>query len=270
MPVNHSLKLRATLWVAISCLLLGLTSCVKYRSLVYLQTDTGIQNRSNISNARALKAYIIQPRDVLSVRFTSPGMTNEDAMTFNAGALGQGGQVNPAMLYVNGYSVNDSGTITLPIVGQITVAGRSVAQAQEEIQRRAAPFFKETTTTVRLVSFRVSVLGEVNRPGLFHIYNDQITLFQALALAGDLSVYGSRNKVRILRESPQSTEVMIADLNDPQIITRPYYFLQPNDVIYVEPARSRPARDNVPIISLVLSGVTATVLTLNFVLRNFN
>jgi polysaccharide export outer membrane protein len=117
---------------------------------------------------------------------------------------------------------------------------------------------------VKLVSFKITVLGEVNSPGYRYIFNNQATILEGLGLAGDLSENGNRKRIKLVRQVPTGSEVVMVDLTDPKILTSKYYYLMPNDVIYVEPLRAQSKRSNLALMTLFFSAVTTTVLVLNY------
>jgi polysaccharide export outer membrane protein len=121
---------------------------------------------------------------------------------------------------------------------------------------------------VKLVSFRISILGEVNKPGYYYIYQDQLNVLEAIAMAGDLTSFGDRKHVKILRQSKSGVEVSYLDLRDPAVIQAPTYYLKPNDVIYIQPLRYKNARNNITNISWLFAGVSTLILVLNFVKKN--
>ncbi len=131
------------------------------------------------------------------------------------------------------------GTIKLPLIGQVSVLGLTNAKAAEQIGNKLTAYLKEPTVNVRNLNFRISVLGEVTRPALFTIPNEQITLPEALGLAGDLTIYGRRDNVLVIREEANKRVFARLDLTQRDAFRSPYYSLHPNDVVYVEPGKTR-------------------------------
>jgi polysaccharide export outer membrane protein len=119
-----------------------------------------------------------------------------------------------------------------------------------------------------MISFKVTVLGEVNNPGYHYVYNNQLTILEALGLAGDLTNFASRKNVKLVRQVPRGSEVVLLDLRDPNLLKSKYFFLMPNDVVYVEPLKARSKRLNLELLTLVFSAATTAILILNYVNNN--
>ena len=169
------------------------------------------------------------------------------------------GQTNP-LVRTPGYLVAMDGTIELPLIGQVTVANLTNAKASELIRTKLKVYLKEPTVSVRNLNFRISVLGEVTRPALFTIPNEQITLPEALGLAGDLTIYGRRDNVLIIREEGKQRVFARLDLTKRETFRSPYYSLHPNDVIYIEPGKGRiTSVDRVFILTPIVTGILSLV-----------
>lgn len=170
--------------------------------------------------------------------------------------------------YIYGYTVSDSGTITLPILGEITVYGLTVEQLKTSIEERAAKYLKDVVVNVRLLSFKFTVIGEVNGPGTFINYNNQLTVLEAIGMAGDITDYGNRKRVLVVRPTKEGTYTYRINLQDKNLLQSEGYFLLPNDVVIVEPIKSKPFQLNIPtasfIISISLSTISTLVLLINF------
>lgn len=133
------------------------------------------------------------------------------------------------------YLVDVDGNIDFPIVGKINLAGLSKSQATQRIYESLSPYLKDIIVTIKFLNYKVSVMGEVQRPGQYSINNERVTVLDALALAGDMSIYGKRNNVLVIRENMGKLEFARLNLNSDEVFTSPYYYLQQNDVVYVEP-----------------------------------
>lgn len=250
---------------AFAGLLCLLSSCITQPQLLYMQplgADPAAASRETAEFEHEETAYLVQPADVLDIKISTPDP--KSMALFDNQEIGQmGGQVNDASLFVNGYTVNQDGNINLPIVGEVEVVGQTVDQIAARLQQEVDRYFKEARVAVRMVSFRVSVIGEVRRAGTFQIYNQRATIFQALALAGDATDLANRRRVQVVRMGSERSQVFYADLSDPQIVTKEYYFLRPNDVVYVEPIEQKSKRLNLPIVQLVISGLSTAILLAN-------
>ena len=133
------------------------------------------------------------------------------------------------------YLVDNEGNIEFPVLGTINVAGLSRKELSELLENRISKYVQNPIVNVRIANFQVTVLGEVNRPGTFTIPDENLTLNKALGFAGDLTIYGKRNNILIIREGEEGKAYEYVDLTDSEILSSPYYYLEQNDVVYVEP-----------------------------------
>lgn len=164
------------------------------------------------------------------------------------------------------YIVDFNGNINFPVVGEIHLAGLTRTQAVEKIEQKLEPFLRDAIVTLQFLHFQINVLGEVARPGTFIIRNERVTILEALAMAGDMTIFGKRNNVLVIRENNGELEFARLNLNSDEIFTSPFYYLQQNDVVYIEPNVMRAvAALNIP---LYLSAVTtlASIISVIFVL----
>lgn len=242
-----------------------LNACVSAKKFNYIQSDEfSYHSVKEISNQR--QSYRIQPNDILSIRVQSLDPTQ--SAFFNISGQGQAMQANQASLFLSSYSVDDRGFINLPIVGNFRISSLTIDLAQELIQEKINKYLKDAIVLVKLVSFKVTAIGEVRRPGTYFIYNTKATIFEVLGLAGDINPIGDRKKVKIIRQIEENSFVILLDLTDPQIIESPYYFLLPNDVIYVETARALTARRNLPLLTSIFALISTGILVFNFIDNN--
>lgn len=229
-------KISFLAFAAISALLF--ISCSSPKNVAY------IQNSENIDYSRSEFLYDarIMPKDILTVTVNT---VNPEASApfnlvvsteLNTSTAGRNIGTNRAL---QSYLVDNKGTIEFPVLGTLEVGGLTKAECEKMIHDKLLRYMNETENpivTVRMSNYKISVLGEVNRPGMFTVSNEKINIFEALAQAGDLTIYGVRDKVKLIREDAKGhKEVFTLNLNDAEIINSPYYYLQQNDVIYVEP-----------------------------------
>lgn len=212
------------------------------------------------------KAYELQSNDVLSIKVQSlePEISNIYNIIPPSSAFGF---ADPGTMFLSGYTIDDAGNVNLPNVGKVKVAGLTITQTQELIQRNIDRYINNATVVVKLISFKVSVLGEVQRPGQYFIYNERSTILEALGMAGDLTRAASRENVKLIRQTPTGSEVVLIDLKDPNLVQSKYYFVMPNDVLYVEPTKELVKRENMValgVVSLGLSVLTTAVLLLDY------
>lgn len=220
-----------------------LMSCVQNKQLAYFQEEP---NRVDALTVAARYVPKIQPGDVLSVQVSS--LNPEASSFFNPyAAIADRGNMQPMITSStplpaqNGYLVDNTGSIELPVLGKVNVADQTVSQMRNLLRELLKEYLKEPTVNIRNLNFRISVMGEVLRPSLFTIPNEQVTLLEALSLSGDVTIYGRRDNVLIIREESGKRTFARVDLTRRDLFSSPYYYLHPNDVVYVEPGKARAA-----------------------------
>ena len=146
-----------------------------------------------------------------------------------------------------GYLVDTNGDIDFPILGKLHVAGLTRLQLTDMIKQRLIDedLIKDPIVTVQFLNYKVSVMGEVNRPGSFNISGDRITLLEALSMAGDLTIYGRRDRVAVIREKDGKRTILMHDLRSSDIFNSPCYYLQQNDIVYVEPNKAKAGQSEI-------------------------
>ena len=251
-------------WLPI-CLLGVFSSCIPNKQLVYFPNSQFNKDEPTlVYNNR--KTYRLQPQDVLSVKIKT--LDPETENYFNIQSSGGFQPINPAGLYINGYSIDSRGMISLPEVGDVEVGGRTIEEAETKIKDAVGAFINNTTILVKLVSFKITVLGEVRNPGYYYVYNDQANVLEALGLAGDLTDFGNRENITLIRQTKKGNQAVLIDLKSPNLLASSYYYLQPNDVLYVQPLRAKATRGNLSRIGIVFGVITTTLLILNFINDN--
>ncbi|WP_303409729.1 polysaccharide biosynthesis/export family protein [Pontibacter coccineus] len=246
-------------------LMISATSCLSKKELVYMQNDN-LKETVATPMQTTYTPYQLQPADVLSIKVQSlePEISNIYNIVPPSSAFGF---ADPGTMFLSGYSVDDEGNVNLPNVGKVKVSGLTLQQTQELIQRNVDRYITNATVVVKLINFRVSVLGEVQRPGQYFVYNERATLFDALGMAGDLTRGAARENVKLVRQTPGGSEVVLLDLKDPNIVQSKYYFMQPNDVLYVEPSVAQVKRDNLValnVVTIALGVISTAAVILNY------
>ncbi len=237
---RRSIKTRIASWSLLLVIVLSINSlqgCTSAKKLTYFQ---GISGREDTVAIPTPFVPLIKKGDVLSVQVSS--LNAEASSYFNPVSMADASATaNPAnpLARTAGYVVANDGTIKLPLIGQLAVEGLTNAKAGELISGKLKNYLKEPTVNVRNLNFRISVLGEVSRPSLFNIPTEQITIPEALGLAGDLTIYGRRDNVLIIREEGNQRIFTRIDLTRRDAFRSPYYSLHPNDIVYVEPGKAR-------------------------------
>jgi polysaccharide export outer membrane protein len=239
-----------------------LSSCTQHKQLVYLRKDDSLKTVDYYPKERP--EYRIQTRDILYIRVYTLNQDISNLINQTTGASQQNLFQNEPNLYINGYAVNDSGFIEIPVLGRIEVADKTVDQATNAVRERAHVYLKDATIILKLVSFKFSVLGEVARPGTYSNFNNQLTVLEAISMAGDITDFGNRKQVLVLRPSKAGTKTFRLDLTKIDLLKSEGFFLLPNDIVYVEPIRSKMIKINLPTVSLFLTGVSTLILILNY------
>lgn len=246
-------------------LLLVIASCIPNKQVVYFPNPKfNTEVSTEIFNPR--QTYRLQPRDVLSVRILT--LDSESSDYFNIQPNNGFNNLNPANFYLNGYSIDKEGNIVLPEVGPIKVGDLTVNEAQKVIANAISEYLSTATVIVKLTSFKITVLGEVDNPGYYYIYNDQANILEGLGLAGDLTEFGNRENITLIRQTDDGSEVVLVNLKDSELLSSKYYFLQPNDVIYVQPLKAKNTRSNLStltILGVLFGAISSTVLLLRYV-----
>ena len=243
-------------------------SCVQTKEITYFQPKN--QN-SDIEKIDLKEKFVVklQPGDIIKVFVNS--LSPEANAMFNIfpETQNQIAQVNSTIPSV-GFLLDADGIITLPLAGKIIVGGLSTKDASDLITKNLNKYLEEPTVSVRLMNFKISVLGEVTRPSLYNITNERVTLPEAISLAGDLTIYGKRQNVLIVREVDGKREFARIDLTKRDLFNSPYYYLLPNDIVYIEPLKGKLTSTSraVQLAPIAISILTfLTIITQNFLIR---
>lgn len=240
-----------------------LSSCgVEYKTIPYF-TDIPMDSatKEKIENQTVLK---IQKNDILGLTVTS--LNPEASVIYNRGNTSsiQGnlsGNIDP-VLTSNGFLVDQDGNIQMQSVGDIKVEGLTTTEARNLIEKKLAPFLKVPVVSLKIVNYRISVLGDVLRPGVYPVNNDRVNISEALSMAGDLNITAVRNNVLLIREINGERHYIRLDLQSKNLFNTPYYYLQNNDVLYVQPGKAK--YNNVDTsyrnVSLIISALSVIAL----------
>lgn len=187
-------------------------------------------------NKKALEYEpVLQKGDILSIVVITP---NENSSRLfnrpNVNSVGGTGEASAGSAAGSGYLIDEKGNVSIPYIGNVQAAGQSRMQFQETLTNRLKQYMESPTVTVRLLNYRITVLGEVAKPGTFTIPSERVSVLDAIGLAGDLTVYGKRNNIRVIRQTDNGRETGTIDINKGDIFGSPFYYLRQNDVVYVE------------------------------------
>ena len=184
---------------------------------------------------------------------------------FNQDSKSRTTNYNDASIYLESYSVDNKGDIFFPFIGPIHVLGLTLDQTKVQIENVMDKYLKETTIVVKLVNFNITFVGEVRRPGEYKIYQDKINIFEAISLAGDITDYGNRNEVKLMRMTDDGMALHIIDLTKEDILESPYFYLKPNDVVYIEPLKGKQFAFATFPYALLFSTITTLIVLLTFI-----
>ncbi|MBN1116271.1 MAG: polysaccharide biosynthesis/export family protein [Bacteroidales bacterium] len=210
-------------------IVLFLGSCVSQSKVKMIQEKTNKQMTTTFENSKAI-TYRLQSGDHLYIRVNSTDPKTSKVFQTDFPYL-----MNNTYQYLNTHVVDEFGYISFSFIEKLYVVGLTVPEVTAKLQQKLDEYFNDATAFVKMVNFQVGVLGEVNSPGNFTIEQDLINIFQALGLAGGITSYSNVKEVKLVRQTQTGSEVHVLDLSDNQIISSPYYYLMPNDVIYIEP-----------------------------------
>ena len=239
--------------------LLIMSSCVPNRKMVILQEDA--KAPSTMSTARSTpEEQYISSGDELYIRINSMDEYTEYYNITTEG--GMYGRYDPSL---SSYTVEINGTVFLPMIGNIYVAGFTLEEAGKKIQEMYKGYLNQPAVNVRYVDKIVTVLGEVNDPGVFTFTRREISILEALAHASDMTVYGNRHKILVIREEENVVYRHRIDITEPGVQGSKYYHIQPNDIIYVEPLKRRIwGFETVPV-GLIFTTITTSLLLIGFI-----
>jgi polysaccharide export outer membrane protein len=232
------------IWLFFAAASVFFSSCVSNKKFTYMQK--GDVNRKDLPKDSVVRSYSvelfdyrIQPQDIVSVRFESLTPKEYDFFT-REGQQGINLQAGGALLV--GELVDERGEIPLPVVGKVRVAGLTIFQAQDSLQSLANRYMESPVVKVRLINFRITVLGEVNREGTISLGNNRVSMMEAFGLSGGISDIGDKKNVKLIRQNGENVEIVYLNLLDENFISSPYYYVHQNDVLVVPSLRQRPYR----------------------------
>jgi polysaccharide export outer membrane protein len=237
---------------------------VSKKSVVYLQQGTGIQ-KDTVTSKYEPK---LQPDDILTIVISSENP--EAAIPYNQMLVAlQNNSATIAQPSLQSYLIDKDGNVEFPILGKLKIGGLTRIEAINKIKSLLELHIKEPYVNIRILNFKVSVIGEVNRPGSFSIQSERITILEALSLAGDLTIYGNRNSILIIRDNEGLKTITKVDITKRDFINSEYYYLSQNDQIYVEPNKTKANASVIgPDVTVAFSAlsilVTILALTIKF------
>lgn len=236
--------------------------CIPQRETVILQKNVeskGSEDNPYGALESITERYFLQVNDLLFIQVSTPDP--KVSSFFNAQSSGTSQNASNQNFFY--YPIDDRMEIDFPYAGKINLSGCNVKMAKERVREAVAPFLQDFTLTVRLASNSFTALGEVGSPGVHTMNKDQITILEALAIAGDFKVYAKRKDIKLLRKTPQGTQTYTIDITDERIVNSEYYYVYPNDVIYVRPMKAK----NWGIGESISFGLVTSLLALTLTIR---
>lgn len=237
-----------------------LSSCIPQKKMLYMQVTTDTDTLSTFKNERKID-YRVKPGDNLYIRVVS--LDEQTTMLLNPSGTGNS-MNNDASIYLNSYTVNETGYLDFPMTGEIFVKNMTIDEIKKELNIQLREYLKELVVIVKLVNFNITMLGEVNRPGQYKIYQTSINLFEAVSMASDLTDFANRNKIAIIRQTKTGSEVTYVDMTKRDILLSEMYYLKPNDIVYVQPVKGKQFTfANFPY-AVIFGFISTTLLLLNY------
>ena len=237
-----------------------ITSCIPTKRIKYLQDPKKASEvRTDFKKPDSVE-YLVHKGDNLYIKVNS---LDEKSNYFEKQGI-YDSYYTESGIYLNSYTVNDSGYIEFPLIGKIVVINLSIEQIRIKLQAKVEEYVKNTIVIVKLANFRVSMLGEFQHPGKYVVYQDKINIFEAIAMAGDMTDFARRNKVLLVRQSDKGVKTYRLNLNDYSLLESDFYYLMPNDLVYAEPLKGKAfAFSEFPYV-LILSTITTGLLLINY------
>ncbi len=248
--------------VMIGSVFFCLWGCIPQRETVLLQKNVEAKGQDGNpygSLESITERYFLQVNDLLFIQVSTPDPKISSFFNAQSSGTSQSGN-NQNFFY---YPIDDRMEIDFPYAGKINLSGCNVKMAKERVREALLPFLQDFTLTVRLASNSFTALGEVGSPGVHTMNKDQITILEALAIAGDFKVYAKRKDIKLLRKTPQGTHTYTIDITDERIVNSEYYYIYPNDVIYVRPMKAK----NWGIGESISFGLVTSLLALTLTIR---
>src|SRR5699024_800531 len=249
---------------------LSTISCIPTKRLTYFQEDSEVFDTLVLANKRQ-EPYRLQINDLLSIRIKV--LDQETVGIFNPVSDANPNATGEERLYYDGFVVDNQGNIRIPLLGKVKVLGMTVEEIREDLEERLKrDFFKEEANlfvTVKLSGIRYTINGEITRPGSNIIYRDQVSIMEAIANSGDITMEGNRNDVVIIRQYPTGQKIHRIDLTKIDAMNSPYYYIKPNDLILVNPLKQKSwgsgttGFESIRTIATIIGAISTTLLLIN-------
>ncbi|MDR1006878.1 MAG: polysaccharide biosynthesis/export family protein [Bacteroidales bacterium] len=252
-------------------LIIAFGACTPQKKLIYFQSDTPKDSVYSYiypkDKSEFVEPYRLTSNDELYINVVTDDERNQKMFgavsSINYGA-------NETSIYMNSYKIDDKGYITFPAVGPVYLKGMTIEEARQTLEEKAREYDLNAIVICKLVNFRVDILGEVNRPGRYNFYQDKVSIFTAIATAGDLTYHAKRTAVKIVRKENNKDIIYTLNVNNADILQNPNYFLKSGDIIFVEPNKATKnfSNFNIPMstiassLSIISTAITVILLVL--------
>lgn len=240
-------------------LIVALSSCISLKKTIYMQDSDSTATTGKMPDF-VLKIY---PNDILSIQVFT---INTEAFPGIASTIDKQ-LIDNRSAYEKGFVLGKDGFIELPLIGKINIAGMTIAEARDSLVNRFEKYMDAPIVVIKKLSFKVTILGEVNKPGLYYIPNEKISMLEALGMAGDLTNFGNRKEIKVVRQTPEGYREIMVDLTTKAPLNSEVAYIYPDDVIYVAPIRRRSVSTISPTIVIITSVLTTLTLMVSVILR---
>jgi len=263
------MKKRINYLIASTIIFIGiLSSCTAYKNVPYLQNAASFT--STVEGSKLYDATIM-PKDLLTIIVNCEDPQLAVPFNFTAATsttLARTSSISTPT--IQSYLVDNDGNVAFPILGKLHVAGYTKRSCESMLKEKLKKYISDPWVTVRMANFKVTVIGEVNQPHTFTSPNEKLNIFEALAMSGDMTIYGTRNNVKLIRTSAEGKKIIVKlNLNNANIINSPYYNLQQNDIIYVQPNKTKARNADVGTVTSLWISITGTLISLASLIVNF-
>ncbi len=263
--------MKIRLLILVILLSLSLPSCISTKRTTYLQDDKELAGITQVTMKQA--PYKVQVNDILNINIKAE---NQELVSIFKQQATNPGQASVSNLYFNGFTVDNHGNIRIPVLGEVNVLGYTLEEIRKEIESKLLSDYLTAESylfvDVKLAGLNFTVMGEIGSPGNVTLFQDQVNILEAVANAGDIRVTGNRKDVVIIRQYPDGKKIHHVDLTSVDLLESPYFFVMPNDIIYIKPLKQKAwgtgttGLQTFNTLFSVFSIITSTIL----IVRSFN
>lgn len=258
----HKLS-RSFVWISLAAVLLS--SCVPLKKTQYLRIVDDADTVSTFVNERKID-YRIQPGDNLYIRVVT--LDAKTTVLLNPLTMSGAAATNDAGVYLQSYTINEAGYLDFPMIGEIFVRNMNVEEVNETLTERLREYLRELQVVVKLVNFNIILLGEVQRPGQYKVYQTDVNLFEAISMAGDMTDFANAQKVSVVRQTKSGSKVIMFDMTKRSVLSSDIYYLKPNDIVVVRPVKGKQFTFASFPYGVIFGFISSTILLLNYFQTN--